>query len=422
VRLTQGEFYPTSQSSERLSLSAYHLGMASTNEFHFPRFNNGYVKGRNFNNGFVVYGPNTHQEVNSYIEPNRFTLILFDSKINIDLYELGFKWDMQIAVSSEPNISEVKKIVKSLPMSPCNVVAFGGGSTMDLAKGIVCARHFPNDIRVGYDVSGDVTSRIEPAYDFLTVIPTTVGSGSEASRSCVLVHQNRKLASRAWQAVPRVIVIDPILLSYLTPEVAKIQLFDCWSHLTEVSLSNSEYSPFNIFAVEEAKKSLMNFIKSDANINSTESLLQLQVFSYIGGSAISNTRTGALHTIGEALASQIKMPHIWSLFFSALNWQNLTKGNLRTNDNYFTHDSLEKITSTLSDLEYWLPFLENSSHNQLRLNIEEIEAFNLAEFEQIVFADKVLWNKEHPVVLQEKVIRNYLEQTIDGIKNFGQKF
>ena len=399
----------------------YHLGMSTNQNFDFPRFNNGHIKGRHFNNSFVVYGSNTHKEVNRCIEPNRFTLILFDSKIDINHVNLGFKQDLQIAVSSEPNVSEVKNIVKLLPTSPCNVVAIGGGSTMDLAKGIICARHFPNDNRVGYDVSGDLTSRIEPAYDFLTVLPTTVGSGSEASRYFVLFHQDRKLASRAWQAVPRVTVIDPTLLSYLNSEIAKIQLFDCWSHMTEVSLSNFEYSPFNMYAVEQAKKSLMDFIKSDGKINSVETLLDLQVFSYIGGSAISNTRTGALHTVGEALASQIRMPHVWSLYFSAINWKYLVKGNLRRNEKYFGQGSLNRIENTLSELDYWLKFLENSSRNLLQLNSQEIELFNFKVFEQAVLSDKVLWSKEHPVELQEVDISKYLVKTVNEIKNFKGK-
>ena len=218
--------------------------MTTMPTFDFPSFNTGIENGRHYSRSFVVYGKNKHKELPAFFEKNTFSLLLIDSKMGT--FDCGVDFDLQIRVSSEPDVSEVLRIIALLPKTPCIVVGVGGGATMDIAKAVVCARHYPEDGRIGYGISGNLTSRIEDARDFLILLPTTVGSGSEASRYFVLFMDGKKLANRAWQALPRLIVIDPALISYLTPETARIQLFDCWSHLTEVSLSHLELSPFNI--------------------------------------------------------------------------------------------------------------------------------------------------------------------------------
>ncbi len=386
--------------------------------FEFPRFNSGFSSGRLFSSSFVVYGPGKHLDIQKFLEPQRFTLILFDSKVDRALIGINLRRNLEVVIDGEPLESEILKILQTLPREPCNIIAIGGGSTMDFAKALVCSRHYPSDRRVGYDVSGDLNSRIESPEDFLVVAPTTVGSGSEASRYFVLFQQNRKLASRAWQALPRVIVLDPTLLGYLTYEIARIQLFDCWSHLIEVSLSHLEYSPINMFAIEGTKSSLMKFVKSKDTLASNQNLLQLQIFSYIGGVAISNTRTGALHTVGEALASQISIPHVWSLFFSAINWQELFDGNPRVDEHSVVRSSTEQVANALEDIKWWLPFLENLVDKHLILNVEEIERFDLLEFKKVVLSDQVLWKKEHPIILSEIEIENYLEMTVNSVRSF----
>jgi len=389
-------------------------------DFKFPKFNSGVSNGRHFNNSFIVYGPDTHQQVHNFVPKGRFTVILYDSKVDLGDVNLGVIGDLAIAVTSEPDVSRVQEIIMLLPDTPCNVIAIGGGATMDLAKGIVCARHYPNDLRVGYGESGDLTSRIETAYDFLTLLPTTVGSGSEASRYFVLFQEKGKKASRSWQALPRVVVVDPNLISYLTPEIARTQLFDCWSHLTEVSLCNLEYSPFAMHAVEAAKLSLMDFVKSEGQVSTVQSRLGLQVLSYIGGSAISNTRTGALHTVGEALASQITMPHVWSLYFSALNYEILLRGEYRSSQISIGGSNVERAKSALADLAFWIPYLKQIAGKQLQLDLKEIEAFDFEEFEDVVLGDKVLWNKEHPVNLKKIDVTRYLRRTLAEVKSFSQ--
>jgi hypothetical protein len=151
---------------------------------------------------------------------------------------------------------------------------------------------------------------------------------------------------------------------------------------------------------------------------SNQNLLQLQIFSYIGGVAISNTRTGALHTVGEALASQISIPHVWSLFFSAINWQELFDGNPRVDEHSVVRSSTEQVANALEDIKWWLPFLENLVDKHLILNVEEIERFDLLEFKKVVLSDQVLWKKEHPIILSEIEIENYLEMTVNSVRSF----
>ncbi len=393
--------------------------MYDLNTIKLPLFNNGTDNGRHFQSSFIVYGAKSHYSMADYLEPKKFTIVLYDSKIDFDHIFFGFKYDFKIPVLQEPSLIDAKKIIDLLPAFPCNVIAIGGGSTIDLAKAIVCVRHFPDDVHIGYDKDRNLASSIEPAKDFLSVIPTTIGSGSEASRYFVLFQQERKIASRAWQAVPRLVVLDPDLLTYLTPVTARIQLFDCWTHLIEVNLSHLELSPIVLFQLDGIRQRLMNFVKSTKNLEDESTRLELQVFSYFGGVSISNTRTGALHTVGEALASQIAMPHVWSLYFSAIHWHQLIQGEERKDKNSVISQKTEILQTSLAELNYWLDYLKMELPRYLKLNHQEILSFDFQKFEKMVMLDKVLWDKEHPFEVSVKSIRNYLELTWNEVVKYG---
>ncbi len=385
----------------------------------FPRFNSGIDRGRHYSNSFVVYGPNEAENLNRYIQGLSFTILVVDSKIDADSLNLQLTVDQRIEVFGEPNMVEVRNIVSGLPDTPCTVIGIGGGATMDFAKAIVCLRCYPGDDRIGYDVSGDLNSRIEKSADFLALIPTTVGSGSEASRYFVMFQDGKKMANRAWQALPNLIVMDPNLLTYLTNDSARIQLFDCWSHLTEVSLAHLELSYFNLFAVSSSKRALMGIVTTDGDLKTIRNLLQMQSLSYIGGSAISNTRTGAMHTVGEALASQLKIPHVWSLYFSAIHWHELFVGDLRNQGGSVVSDQSILIQDAIEDLKFWIPFLEKQSFNHLKIDAHQIREFNFDKFEKAVLSDAVLWNKEHPTILKDEQISKYLTLTVAELQKFS---
>jgi hypothetical protein len=80
--------------------------------------------------------------------------------------------------------------------------------------------------------------------------------------------------------------------------------------------------------------------------------------------------------------------------------------------------STEQVANALEDIKWWLPFLENLVDKHLILNVEEIERFDLLEFKKVVLSDQVLWKKEHPIILSEIEIENYLEMTVNSVRSF----
>jgi hypothetical protein len=58
------------------------------------------------------------------------------------------------------------------------------------------------------------------------------------------------------------------------------------------------------------------------------------------------------------------------------------------------------------------------AYKNLQLNVEEIERFDLLEFKKVVLSDQVLWKKEHPIILSEIEIENYLEMTVNSVRSF----
>jgi alcohol dehydrogenase class IV len=146
----------------------------------------------------------------------------------------GHAVDVRPGVESEPSPEIVEKLIPPAAEAPvAAVVAIGGGSAIDAAKLVALALANPGlDLTAGMTPAAD----IRPGPPLLAV-PTTAGTGAEATAVAMLWHRNGKRMFVHPYLVPRVALLDPTLLTGLPPAVTAAGGLDAISHAVESLLS-----------------------------------------------------------------------------------------------------------------------------------------------------------------------------------------
>lgn len=107
---------------------------------------------------------------------------------------------LNVSVTSEPTEAMVLNALKKIPYGRFNLVAVGGGSTIDLAKCLLSQKIFGDWKRIGYGDKRYISDNIENSSIIFVSIPTTPASGSEVSRYFLIKDSQtqQKVVSRSW--------------------------------------------------------------------------------------------------------------------------------------------------------------------------------------------------------------------------------
>ena len=135
-------------------------------------------------------------------------------------------------VQENPSLTSVENGLQHFRKQHCDsLIAMGGGSVIDYAKGI--AARAGNPWLTLRRMEG--LFRVLLAPPRLACVPTTAGSGSEASIAAVFTDpaDNRKLAIADLKLTPRVVAIDPVLMLGLPPTVTAAGGMDALTHAVE---------------------------------------------------------------------------------------------------------------------------------------------------------------------------------------------
>ncbi len=209
-------------------------------------------------------------------------------------------------VCREPRADDAEAILRRIaPHNPETILAIGGGAALDIAKAITAhLRHGAFAVR---DVPRDGGA---PA---LIAAPTTAGSGSETSRFFILADtaNGAKIATRSWSLVPDLTLLDPALLANAPPRLLLLGAFDAAIHLWETFIARGERSSLTAALTLAHLPRILGVLPkiAAAETLSPADRLALMEASAMAGVAISNVRTGLIHTLGESLSAQIALPH-----------------------------------------------------------------------------------------------------------------
>ncbi|MGE0099457.1 MAG: iron-containing alcohol dehydrogenase, partial [Hydrogenophaga sp.] len=139
---------------------------------------------------------------------------------------------------SNPTEAAVRAAVTIYRQQACDgLIALGGGSAMDCAKGVAIASTHEGPLKTYATIEGGspkISDRVPP----LIAVPTTAGTGSEVARGAiVIVDDGRKLGFHSWHLVPRTALLDPELTLGLPPLLTAATGMDAIAHCMETFMA-----------------------------------------------------------------------------------------------------------------------------------------------------------------------------------------
>jgi alcohol dehydrogenase class IV len=210
-------------------------------------------------------------------------------------------------ISPNPRSAQVMKGSELFRQKKCNaIIAVGGGSVMDCAKGIGIVASNEKHI-LKYEGVDNVPVPIPP----LICIPTTGGTSADVSQFAIINNENErvKIAIISKAVVPDVALIDPETLTSMDSYLTACTGIDALVHAIEAFVSNAN-SPFTDLNATEAIKLIYNdLINSINNPLDCELRGKIMLGSLYAGLAFSNASLGCVHAMAHSLGGYLDLPH-----------------------------------------------------------------------------------------------------------------
>jgi alcohol dehydrogenase len=228
-------------------------------------------------------------------------------EILASLQESGVQYLTFDEVKPNPRDEDVHRAASVLKEKSIGaVVAIGGGSTIDTAK--TAALLATHGGKVG-DYAGwaKVPGPVLP----LVVIPTTAGSGSEATCWAVITdsHSHNKLAIGDRHLAPSVALVDPALTLSLPANLTAATGMDVLTHAIEAYLSALSSPVNDLLALEAIRLVAANLRQVVTQGNDLEAREAMMLASTLGGIVINNADVAGVHCLSESMGSLYDAPH-----------------------------------------------------------------------------------------------------------------
>lgn len=221
-------------------------------------------------------------------------------------------------VEPDPSFDTIKKGVAAIELfQPDVIIAIGGGSAMDAAKGMWLFYEHPEA-----DVEGlklkfmDIRKR---TYKFpklgtkakMVAIPTTSGTGSEVTSFAVITDkkQNKKYPLADYELTPDVAIIDTDLVMTLPKKITADTGMDVLTHAIEAYVSNMASDYTDGLAEKAVELVLNNLVNAYNDGNDRVAREKMHNASCIAGMAFTNAFLGLNHSIAHKIGGEFHVPH-----------------------------------------------------------------------------------------------------------------
>ena len=229
------------------------------------------------------------------------------SELIDDLEYSKLKYAIFKDISPNPRDFEVMAGVEMFNKEKCNfIIAIGGGSPMDCAKGIGIIAANSGQI-LDFEGVDKVTIPGPP----LICIPTTSGSSADVSQFAIILDtlKKTKIAIISKTVVPDIALIDPIMLTTMDPYLAACTSMDAMTHAIEAYVSNAQSAMSDLHAIEAINLISENVVNGLSDLSNIRVMSKLMLGSLHAGMAFSNASLGAVHAMSHSLGGLLDLPH-----------------------------------------------------------------------------------------------------------------
>ncbi|MCM1439138.1 MAG: iron-containing alcohol dehydrogenase [Roseburia sp.] len=219
----------------------------------------------------------------------------------------GLEYIVYSDVVANPTSDNVDGAVKAFKENGCDcLIAFGGGSAMDCAKGagalIARPKKTLNDLRG--------ILKVKKKIPLLIAVPTTAGTGSETTLACVVVDgkTRHKYAINDFPLIPKYAVLDEQVTMSLPPQVVSTTGMDALTHAIEAYVGKSGDRSTRRDALE-AIRLIFGNLETSYFEKTREARKNMLLAAHMAGRAFSKAYVGYVHAVAHSLGGRYDTPH-----------------------------------------------------------------------------------------------------------------
>ena len=180
------------------------------------------------------------------------------------------------------------------------LIALGGGSAIDCAKGVAIAATHEGPLTHYATIEGG-SARISERVAPIIAVPTTSGTGSEVARGAILiVDDGRKLGFHSWHLVPRTAICDPELTLGLPPQLTAATGMDAIAHCMESFMAPAFNPPADGIALDGLTRGWAHIERATRDGADREARLNMMSASMQGAMAFQKG-LGCVHSLSHSL-------------------------------------------------------------------------------------------------------------------------
>ena len=245
------------------------------------------------NKAFIVTG--RHVAVSDMMK--QLTALLNENGIDCVIFD---------GITGEPTDTMIENGVEMLKSSGCDfIIGIGGGSPLDSAKAIAAMAVNEGSIA---DYNGkEITGEILP----LAAIPTTAGTGSEATKFTVITDSEKgiKMLLKGDVLVPKLAIVDSSFTVGAPKSVTSATGLDALTHAVEAYTSRKAFSMTDTLAVSAVKRIMKYLLIAYKEPDNSLAREQMSIAALEAGICINNSSVTIVHGMSRPIGALFHVPH-----------------------------------------------------------------------------------------------------------------
>ena len=225
------------------------------------------------------------------------------------LDKAGIAYEVFSEVKPNPTVTNVKDGIEAFRNAGADfIIAIGGGSSMDTAKGIGIVINNPefSDI-VSLEGCAPTKNKSVP----IVALPTTAGTAAETTINYVIIDEEKKkkMVCVDPNDIPAVAIIDAELMYSLPKGLTAATGMDALTHAIEGYITKGAWDMSDMFEIEAIRMIHRNLQKAVDEPSNADARNGMAVAQYIAGMAFSNVGLGLVHGMAHPMGSLFDVPH-----------------------------------------------------------------------------------------------------------------
>jgi len=340
-------------------------------------------------------------------------------KIILELENEGYTVNVD-KIEKEPSPGDIDRITdKFRPTGPDVVIAIGGGSVMDAGKAISAMLPLEGTVR---DYLEGVGIKTHPGLKkFFVAIPTTSGTGSEATSNAVLSvagPNGFKRSLRHENLVPDVAIVDPELTLNCPPDITASSGMDAFTQLTESYLSLKSGPLTDALALEGIRNIHSCLTRAVEAGDDTHARAGMSYAALLSGITLSNAGLGLIHGFASSAGGIFDIPHgvICGTLMGVVNRFNI-EALLKADTLSVAHEKYSSLGKLLSgvvnrDMSWYMRFVADYTEELTeKLQIKRLGSFGITESDLGRIADNTD-HKANPVKFEREELVEMLRRRL----------